>query len=316
MLEAGMDVASPNSAQFAVAYDGEALKDHTIDVRDLAPALLGISDAFDAANKCINGDRASVSVTVKANREGSFVIDFHLVQALTLARQVTSFLSGDKVTAAANLAGILGFCGISGVGVIGLIKAIRGRKATKTDIGGGKVRIELPGETAIEILKEVATLYENSDVRRGLERTLKPLRQDGIDTFKIMQGKEAIETISKDEIALFNEPTVVNPVEHFISEPQKRVLQIISPVFGREMNKWRLFDGGNNIYATVLDAEFLASIHAGRAFAEGDSLVCDVVTNQVISADGTLRLTHEIVKVHEHRPRPTQLPFQFDESKT
>ena len=131
-----------NSAQFTIAYDGEALKEHRIDVRDLAPALLGIGQAVENANSCINGDRAEVRVTVRANqRSGSFIIDFDLLQSF--AKQVSAFLTSNPVTAAANLSELIGFSGKVVGSVIWLIKKLKGKTAKKIDIGGGKVRLEI-----------------------------------------------------------------------------------------------------------------------------------------------------------------------------
>src|SRR3954447_24454092 len=89
-----------SSTGLLVAYDGPALKDHTIDVRDLAPALLGAGALFEEANRVLNADRASVRVRVRASREGSFQIDLQIVQ--TIAKQIEGFLTGNPVTAANN----------------------------------------------------------------------------------------------------------------------------------------------------------------------------------------------------------------------
>ena len=52
-----------------VRYDGPALKEHSMDVADLAPALLGLSEIVKIANKKINGDRSAVKVLVKVDIE-------------------------------------------------------------------------------------------------------------------------------------------------------------------------------------------------------------------------------------------------------
>lgn len=43
-------------ATLTIAYDGQALRDNAMDVRDLAPAMLGLGQLFDAANSALNGE--------------------------------------------------------------------------------------------------------------------------------------------------------------------------------------------------------------------------------------------------------------------
>ncbi|WP_061165200.1 hypothetical protein [Caballeronia temeraria] len=65
-----------NHERFNVVYDGPALAEHRMDVRDLAPALVAIADLFTAANKELNGDSADVRVEVKGSfKAGSFELD-------------------------------------------------------------------------------------------------------------------------------------------------------------------------------------------------------------------------------------------------
>jgi hypothetical protein len=49
-----------SSSEFSVVYDGEALAENLMDVRDLAPALLALGEAFEIANGVLNGDRTAV----------------------------------------------------------------------------------------------------------------------------------------------------------------------------------------------------------------------------------------------------------------
>jgi hypothetical protein len=53
-----------SSATITIAYDGPALRYHAMDVRDLAPAMLGVGQLFDAANSALNGENARVRVQV------------------------------------------------------------------------------------------------------------------------------------------------------------------------------------------------------------------------------------------------------------
>ena len=67
------------SAKFHIIYDGPALKNNEIDVKDLAPSLLAISDAIEEANKILNRGRAKVVLNIKASfKTGSFGVDLSL----------------------------------------------------------------------------------------------------------------------------------------------------------------------------------------------------------------------------------------------
>ena len=51
-----------SSTSFQVVYDGPALAGSTIDVRELAPALLAFGDVIEQANFTLNAGRTSVAL--------------------------------------------------------------------------------------------------------------------------------------------------------------------------------------------------------------------------------------------------------------
>ena len=70
-----------SSAKFHIIYDGPALKENNIDVRDLAPSLLALSDTIEVANNILNRGRAKVALNIKASfKSGSFGVDLNLFQ--------------------------------------------------------------------------------------------------------------------------------------------------------------------------------------------------------------------------------------------
>ena len=82
-----------NHERFHVVYDGPALAEHRMDVRDLGPALVAFADLFTAVNKEINGDAADVRVQVNVSfKAGSFGID--LVATQHLLSQLKDIFSG------------------------------------------------------------------------------------------------------------------------------------------------------------------------------------------------------------------------------
>ncbi|MDZ4123372.1 MAG: hypothetical protein U1E02_04220, partial [Hydrogenophaga sp.] len=95
---------------FSIKYDGPTLASHQMDVRELAPALIALSELLEHANKAAYPDANEVRVNVQGNfKGGSFGVDLIAVQ--TVAQQIVSLLNGDDATAASNLLGILGGLG-------------------------------------------------------------------------------------------------------------------------------------------------------------------------------------------------------------
>src|SRR5262245_27669365 len=99
-----------SAANILVTYDGPILANHRMDVADLAPALLGISELCKIANAKLNGDRAAVKVLIGADvRQQCFQIDLHVVQSLW--DQAKSVLNNDDVGSAKNLLEWIGILG-------------------------------------------------------------------------------------------------------------------------------------------------------------------------------------------------------------
>ncbi len=297
-----MDVAK-NSAQFAVAYDGEALKDHTIDVRDLAPALLGIGKLFEEANRVLNGDRAQVRVKLKATGEGSFDVILDVVQSL--GRQLESLLLNQHVQTAIHLKTLIGLGRTVGTSLLGALSWIRGREAKKLSETEAEVTLGIDGETlVIPIL--VVRLMEDVPVRMAINRMLEPLQRVGIDTFKAMDGLGAIPSceITKEQLAYFAAPEQKVLDQELPERTWTSAYTIVSLTF-KEENKWRLSDGQAVISATILDKDFLERVDRGLSFSKGDVLVCEIRQRQTHTAEG-LRTEYDVIRVDEHKPAPKQ----------
>lgn len=287
---------------FSIKYDGPALASHQMDVRELAPALIALSELLEHANKAAYPNTNEVRVNVQGNfKGGSFGVDLIAVQ--TVAQQIVSLLSGNEATAASNLLGILGGLGlIGGGGVIGLIKWLRGRKPSAIRTAGDKVVFELMDaeqKETFEVDLIAGKLYQTRVVRQTLARVVKPLEREGVDIFACGKDGTTQSVVTSDERVWFDmaasEADVVsNTVRQHV------LLQIESAVF-KDDNKWRFHDGSNAFFAEIADRAFVDRINAGdERFGKGDVLIADLRIIQSVTDSG-LKQEYLIEKVHAHR---------------
>lgn len=287
------------SVHFSIKYDGPALATHQMDVRELAPALIALSDLLEEANKAALPDAPDVQVNVQGNfKGGSFGVDLIAVQTIT--QQLVSMFSGPEATATANLYTLLRALGlVDGGGVIGVIKWLRGRKPSAIRIEGDSTIFELSDTETIETFEVdlmTGRLYKTRVVRQSLAKVIKPLERDGIDIFAVCKDGVTSSVVTKDEAHYFEmaaaEADVVSD-----SIATKVLLQIESA----GDNKWRFSDGGTPFFAEIADQDFLQRINTGvERFGKRDVLVADLRRVQSVTDNG-LKIEHTIVKVHAHK---------------
>lgn len=284
---------------FTLTYDGPALADHTMDVTDLAPALVALSQFMKSAARLTQGDDFQVVVRAKALETGCFQIVLDV--SGSFASQVIDILAGRTTTAVANLLGITG-------GAIGLIAWIRGRKVRRLRPSrDGYTVIELEDGVEVEVAEAEARVALDPPARAALEKVVEPLDKDGIDTlaFKLPSG-----TVTVTDSDLDSFKAVVHAGDEILETTAPMVFSIVSLSF-QPGNKWRLSTGkGAPISVTVDDQEFIDRVQRSEiAFAKGDFLICLVRTTSRESG-GKLVTDHTIVKVQEHRRviQPPRLP--------
>jgi hypothetical protein len=297
-----------SEAHITMVFDGVAVKNGQIDVQDLAPALLTIGQLIQTANTEINGNKAQISVKVRATAEGSFEVNLSLLQSLMESAKALfdfSVQNKDGIAAANELADLLFKVGggvVTGSAALGgglwaLLKFLRGRKPDKIEQKGKEVHVIIGDATFITNARTVQ-LAESVTVREQAKKAVAILSKNGIDTIKIKRDKEETLEVAKSEMGYFDFQDVEEALE---DETRTMTLQIISLSF-KEDNKWRVTDGGDPFSVTIDDVAFLNQIANNEiSFSKGDYLVCSVREQQFRTAN-TLRKERCIITVIEHKP--------------
>lgn len=288
----------------SIAYDGPALRGGTMDVRDLAPALLAVGQLFDAANSALNGESARINVQVTATESGSFQIGLEVAQSI--GEHLVALLTSAPVVGAGTLVTLV-FGTPASRGLIAVINALKGKKPSKIEkFSDSTIKITFDGDS-FEVPIELLKLYQDMAVRVAMQKLIQePLLKDGIELFEAREKKKGIVSINKSEASNFERPHV--PDEMLVDHEITSAYSIISLAF-KEENKWRLNDGSNPISATIADEDFLRRVDNNQiSFSKGDILICDVRVTQKQTDQG-LKTEYFVLKVKDHRTGARQLPL-------
>lgn len=286
--------------QLEISFDGPALVDGRMNVRDLAPSMLSFGMLFESANTVLNGSNASVSINVRATSSSSFHILYEVIQS----QGVTPSFQ-DLIATAADMKELIFGGGIGAIALFGLVKWIRGRKPKVEKVNDSLFKLTIDDET-YELPLELLKLYQDAGVRKALNGIVQPIKEQGIEQFKVHENTQLLQSVSKNEVMAFDVPELQEPLLDITS---RYAFSIVSLAF-KEDNKWRLTDGSAIFSVSMNDAAFQSKVDNNEvAFAKGDVLVCDLRTIQWQVHDG-VKTEYEVVKVHSHR-HARQIPM-FD----
>lgn len=286
--------------QFDVTFDGPALDEHRIDVRELAPALLGLADAFQAAQSELAPDARRANLEIKAQREGSFAID--LVLNTNLVEHALNFLTGRHATAVANGGGILALVLVAWEKLLWL----RNRSYTTEDLADGHVRLTTADGDSIVLSAATLQLLQSHDFRAQSDKFVAPLQRDGIDSISVDSPVADAPRVVVTKANARSLAPAESPETVVTDNTVEQVVTVESVPF-REDLVWRFWDGQSSITATMQDLGFRDRIRRRAVqFGEGDKLRADVRTVQTEDAAGKLSTTRSVVRVIDHIPGPTQ----------
>ena len=293
-----------------IAYDGAALRYGSMDVRELAPALLAVGDLFQQANYLLNGDEATLAVKVKADiTRGSFELNLELVQGFALA---CIFAGADAVKTVKEIAEYVGFVtGAEHISLFGLLKRLRGRKPrSTTTLEDGTIEITIEGDDNTVIVSPIVyRMASDPRIRKAARDVVRPLFAPGVDVFEIREGGHVVESVTRHDLHSF---ALANEGRHDVADVDTEriaVLEVIQPSFHKGL-PWLFSDGsGGRLTALVQDRSFLTRVlKAERTFAKGDVLLARIRSHSLVTAEG-LRTAHVLVEVLEEIDASRQVPL-------
>lgn len=251
-------------ASFRISFDGTDLATHTMNVRDLAPSLLALSDIVSEANQVLNGANARVELHVTPDiHQACFDIGIEIHQQWETLK---SLMGDEDISTAKNVIEWLFIgCSVTGGTITSLLyvyKKLRKKRPVnvapfKDEHGNRLYRYQFDKGNDQILDEKLHLLYGSHRIRRLLPRLLSPiLKCPGINDFTAyVDKKSAGLSVTKEEAREFDyevpEPKTVEPTE---DEPFEAILRVYSPVYDLKAGRWRFWIGDKHHYMDVSES--------------------------------------------------------------
>lgn len=288
--------------RISLTYDGPAVTEHRMRIRDLAPSLLATADLFHDAQRLLYPDEPPVDVEITTRDQGSYFVELLVeVAGAALAVQQAMNATGsaaeklrDLVDAARQL--------------FELIKFGRGQQPSSTvDNGDGTTTLNFDHAGTIHVTNNVFHLYSDGAVRRDARDVIQPLRREGYDTIRVEDAGGTVELDRDDYDEAFDIDELDADTDDVNISTGETLVQIVAPAF--DNRQWRLNDGDHIFSAAMLDTEFMQRVtRRVETFAAGDMLRVRMRRLQTVDDRG-IHVRYEVLEVLAHVPAGINEPF-------
>lgn len=287
-----------DSTSMEVYFSGPAVEAHSMSVRDLAPALLGFSDAIDRYKE-LNYPFLNLDVKITATRAGSFDV------VLQLLGTMVSLGQGMNPSDVVQLAS----------GLMEVIKILLARFQQTGDIKPGphevieqtstRVKLSL-GPLNLDVGRDAYKASRDGKIINSLGAASQPATLEGYDPIRFIHhdsnSREIID--AQASTAMIEARVSEQPIDPSI---ETTTLQI-DTIQSRSV-KWKFRKGDETFWCEILDKAFLNRWRNHQEpFYNDDLLRVDLQTEQYVQ-DGQLKTgDRRILKVYDHipvQPQPT-----------
>lgn len=287
-----------DSTSMEVYFSSPAVEAHSMSVRDLAPALLGFSDAIDRYKE-LNYPFLDLDVKITATRAGSFDV------VLQLLGTMVSLGQGMNPSDVVQLAS----------GLMEVIKILLARFQQTGDIKPGphevieqtstRVKLSL-GPLNLDVGRDAYKASRDGKIINSLGAASQPATLEGYDPIRFIHhdsnSREIID--AQASTAMIEARVSEQPIDPSI---ETTTLQI-DTIQSRSV-KWKFRKGDETFWCEILDKAFLNRWRNHQEpFYNDDLLRVDLQTEQYVQ-DGQLKTgDRRILKVYDHipvQPQPT-----------
>lgn len=303
-------------------YDGPILDGHSIDVNDLAPALLALADLCKIANRKFNGDRASVNVLVNADLDQN-CFELNLELAQTLYEHAKTILKNEDVASAKEILEWLGIVGgvtsasvVVPVGLFKLCVWMRNRKISEKELvtveGKDLVKISVKddgnggSQNHIYVYPQTVQMMENPNAINAVKKVVKPAAQEGYDSVEFDAGnKENSNKISKEDAISIMAIDTSEPLVEIIEEANPLItawVTVYAPVYDINAEKWRFEYGDNHEYMDISETEIAKDAIERGGCSVNDTYKVKLEISQSFTSGGKISNSYKIKEVLEFRP--------------
>lgn len=303
-----------------IKFDGPALAGKSMDVAQLAPALLALSDLVKDANRLANGDRAAIRVMVNADlAQRCFELNVELVQ--TIWEQVKLLIADERVRSAKEIAEWIGLIGGPTVGLFLLIKRLRAKKVQSVAVlrvseGENSIEIRIEGEgEPIVVSEAVYTLYANTATRQKAIDVLGPLRSEGYETLEFYEKEGVFVHFDKEDVPASNGSDMPEVVPQNERKSAIRTSVKIRKAAYEGRSRWTVVYH-KAVEVAFDDLDWLARFQSGQESAPpGSYLDVDLEESYVTGDTGEMigEPSYRVRKVHGVVPPPEQDFLRFED---
>jgi hypothetical protein len=297
---------------FEVKYEGEALRDGRMPVRDLAPALLALGQLFTEASQLLYPDNDPVALEIQATREGSFEVDL-ILQAAGMGWDQLSTSPLESAAALVVFKEVVIGDSVD-FSLFGLLKWLKGKLAAEEKDGPEPGEVTLRSEEGAEITvrSEVAALGRDPGIRKKAREVVEPLRRDGVDKLQFRSDSKSTVELEKEDIPAFELPD--DEDAEVLSEQEVDVyLDVLTAELEQgSTRKWRFGGVGATFWAPIEDPEFMEKYtQREEILGVGDRLHAKVrITQKRDPTTNKIREERKVVEVHECIEAPEQLSLK------